>query len=209
MSRNEQKVHTRQRILEAAGRGFRRSGFGGIGVDGLAKEAGVTSGAFYVHFSSKEAAFKEAVLAGIDELRKAVESLRETHGPEWIVALIDFYLGYKRVCELGDSCTLQSLTAEVGRADDHVKAAIEVSMTTLARAIADGLPGSSAPERLDRAWALLAVLSGGVTLARAVDDSSVSESIATAIRKAALDIAQDSDASPKTSAQRIVKLPPP
>ena len=47
------KEGARTRILDAAGRGFRRLGFGGIGVDGLAKEAGVTSGAFYGHFPSK------------------------------------------------------------------------------------------------------------------------------------------------------------
>ena len=45
MSRSEKKQETRQRILDAAGRGFRKGGYDGIGVDGLAKQAGVTSGA--------------------------------------------------------------------------------------------------------------------------------------------------------------------
>ena len=62
--REEQKKLTRQRIVDAAGRGFRRGGYGGIGVDGLAKEAGMTSGAFYVHFDSKKAAFRESMLQG-------------------------------------------------------------------------------------------------------------------------------------------------
>jgi TetR/AcrR family transcriptional repressor of nem operon len=188
VSRTEQKVQTRQRILNAAARGFRKGGFGGVGVDGLAKEAGVTSGAFYVHFSSKEAAFKEAVLTGIDELRLAVESLRETHGPKWIETLVDFYLGYKRVCDLGDSCALQSLIPEVGRADAHVKAAVEAHLNDLVKVVADGLPGAGAEDRLDRARALLALLSGGVSLARAVQDESASEAIGAAVRRAALDI---------------------
>lgn len=186
MSRTEQKVQTRQRILDAAGRGFRKGGFGGVGVDGLAKAAGVTSGAFYVHFSSKEAAFKEAVLAGIDELRVAVESLREAHGSGWVETFVDFYLSYKRVCDLGDSCALQSLIPEVGRADEQIKAAVEVRMDSLAHAIADGLPEGGPRARMDRAWALMALLSGGVTLARATQDAAASEAIASAIRKAAL-----------------------
>ena len=72
MSRSDQKLQTRQRILEAAGRGFRKGGFGGVGVDGLAKEAGVTSGAFYVHFGSKAQAFSESVVYGMTVLKDGV-----------------------------------------------------------------------------------------------------------------------------------------
>jgi TetR/AcrR family transcriptional regulator, transcriptional repressor for nem operon len=183
------KEQAKARILAAVGRGFRKRGYGGIGVDGLAKEAEVTSGALYGHFASKEAAFKEAVVAGIDELRQGIEALRAEHGAKWIEAFVDFYLGHKRVCELGESCALQSLTPEVQRADSATKAAFEAEMSRVARAVADGLSGASAAGRLQRAWALLAVLSGGVTLARAVNDQTVANGIAAAIRKAAVEAA--------------------
>jgi AcrR family transcriptional regulator len=180
------REEAKARILAAIGRGFRKRGYGGIGVDGLAKEAAVTSGALYGHFPSKEAAFKEAVIAGIDELREGIEALRAEHGADWIEIFVDFYLGYKRTCDLGDSCTLQSLTPEVQRADDETKTAFETRMIGVARAVADGLPGTKAADRLQRAWALLAILSGGVTLARAVSDPAASDAIAAAVRKAAL-----------------------
>jgi TetR/AcrR family transcriptional regulator, transcriptional repressor for nem operon len=183
------KQQAKARILAAVGRGFRKRGYGGIGVDGLAKEAEVTSGALYGHFPSKEAAFKEAVVAGIDELRQGIEALRAEHGATWVDAFVDFYLGHKRVCELGESCALQSLTPEVQRADSATKAAFEAEMSLVARAVADGLSGASAAGRLQRAWALLAVLSGGVTLARAVNDQTVANGIAAAIRKAAVEAA--------------------
>jgi TetR/AcrR family transcriptional regulator, transcriptional repressor for nem operon len=183
------KQQAKARILAAVGRGFRKRGYGGIGVDGLAKEAEVTSGALYGHFASKEAAFKEAVVAGIDELRQGIEALRAEHGAKWVEAFIDFYLGHKRVCELGESCALQSLTPEVQRADSATKSAFEAEMSLVARAVADGLSGASAAGRLQRAWALLAVLSGGVTLARAVNDQAVANGIAAAIRKAAVAVA--------------------
>ena len=50
----EYKQLVRRKMVDAAGRGFRKNGYGGLGVDGLAKEAGVTSGAFYGHFKSKD-----------------------------------------------------------------------------------------------------------------------------------------------------------
>jgi TetR/AcrR family transcriptional regulator, transcriptional repressor for nem operon len=183
------KQQAKARILAAIGRGFRKRGYGGIGVDGLAKEAEVTSGALYGHFASKEAAFKEAVVAGIDELRQGIEALRAEHGAKWVEAFVDFYLGHKRVCELGESCALQSLTPEVQRADSATKSAFEAEMSLVARAVADGLSGASAAGRLQRAWALLAVLSGGVTLARAVNDQTVANGIAAAVRKAAVEAA--------------------
>ena len=68
-----QKEAGRARILLSAGRAFRSHGFGGCGVDGLAKGAHVTSGAFYAHFKSKADAFREAVVAGMADLRRGVE----------------------------------------------------------------------------------------------------------------------------------------
>ena len=180
------REEARARILAAVGRGFRKRGYGGIGVDGLAREAAVTSGALYGHFASKEAAFKEAVIAGLDELRGGIEALRAEHGAKWIEVFVDFYLGYKRTCELGDSCTLQSLTPEVQRSDSETKTAYEARMKGVADAVADGLSGADAADRAQRAWALLAILTGGVTLARAVEDQATSDTIAAAVRKTAL-----------------------
>jgi AcrR family transcriptional regulator len=180
------REEAKARILAAVGRGFRKRGYGGIGVDGLAKEAAVTSGALYGHFPSKEAAFKESVIAGLDELRAGIEATRAKHGVKWIEIFVDFYLGYKRTCELGDSCTLQSLTPEVQRSDSETKTAYEARMKQVAQAVADGLSGVDAVDRLQRAWALLAILTGGVTLARAVEDQATSDTIAAAVRKTAL-----------------------
>jgi hypothetical protein len=53
-------------------------------------------------------------------------------------------------------------------------------------AVAEGLPGRSRKDKRARAWALLAILSGGVTMARAVADKDVSAAIASACRVAAL-----------------------
>jgi AcrR family transcriptional regulator len=176
-------------MVAAAGRGFRKRGFGGIGVDGLAKEADVTSGAFYGHFASKEAAFEEAVATGLDELEAAIMSFRESYRGDWVRKFVDFYLKDKRVCDLSDGCALQTLTPEVGRTDGTVKATFETRMVRIVEAVADGLAGSSPKDRTDRAWSLLSILSGGVTLARAVGNPKLAAGIAASLRKAALDAA--------------------
>ena len=104
------KEESRARILNSAARGFRAQGFSGLGVDGIAKAAGVTSGAFYAHFPSKAAAFREAVAMGMAGLREGIVRFRQTAGAKWRQAFIDFYLGDRRTCDIGESCALQALS---------------------------------------------------------------------------------------------------
>lgn len=180
------KEEARSNILSAAGRGFRRLGYGGIGVDGLAKEAGVTSGAFYGHFPSKADAFKAAAVAGLVELREAIEHLRATEGHSWLEKFVDFYMSVRRTCELGESCALQSMTPEVARADPDTKAAYETEMVRVVDAVAQGLSRGTLTARRKSAWAILAMLSGGVTLARSIEDPKLGTQIAAGVKSAVL-----------------------
>lgn len=183
------KQESLARIVEAAGRGFRKQGFGGIGVDGLAREAGVTHGAFYGHFRSKSEAFKAAVVAGLKQLSDGIVAQREQYGAGWVAPFVEFYLGYKRTCDLGDACTVPVLSPEIERADLATRAAYETELRRVVEALAAGLPEGSDGEKEARAWVLMALLSGGVTLARAVPTAELSEAISKAVTGAALRIA--------------------
>lgn len=188
------KAEARARMVAAAGRGFRRKGFGGIGVDGLAKEAQVTSGAFYGHFPSKEAAFGEAVVAGINDLRSGVAFMQQTHADGWLEPFVDFYLTEKLTCDLSESCAAQSLTPEVARADDELKHRFQEGMRTVVEQIASGFRGESQQRRREKAWTLISILTGAVTMARAVPDPSIRGIVVNGARTAALGLAhQESD----------------
>ena len=182
----EHKEEARSKILSAAGRGFRRLGYGGIGVDGLAKEAGVTSGAFYGHFPSKAEAFKAAALAGLVELREGLEHLRATEGDGWLEKFVDFYMSVRRTCDLSESCALQSLSPEMARADRDAKIAYEAEMVKVVDIVAQGLGDGTLSSRRKSAWAILAMLSGGVTLARSVEDPKLGAQIASGVKAAVL-----------------------
>lgn len=172
------KDESRARILSSAGRGFRRLGYGGLGVDGLAREAGVTSGAFYSHFTSKAEAFRAAVVAGMQELRRGLGLLHETAGPDWRQGLVDFYLTRRMECDIGESCVLQNLTGEVARADDATREAFTKELDEVFTAAA------AASDRAE-AIALLALLTGAVSMGRAVTDDALRKEIIVATRKAA------------------------
>lgn len=173
-------------ILDAMGRGFRKHGYAGIGVDGLAKAAGVTSGAFYSHFGSKDGAFEVALTAGLDEVIEAIPKFQSEHGSNWVTAFAEYYLGKPHLTDLECGCAMASLTPEVVRFGARVHAAFEKKMNTIVDLVGNGLAGSSEQDRRTRAWAMLGVLIGGINVTRAMKSTKASEEVAEAIRTAAI-----------------------
>lgn len=186
----EQKEQTRERIIAAAGRSFRKGGYSGIGVDGLAKEAGVTSGAFYGHFSSKEEAFKEAIKSGLNELKEGLEKFQAMYGEKWIEPFVDFYLGDKLTCDLAEACSMPTLTPEVTRSNLAIRETYQTQVSKVIETITNALPQENSIERKQKAWAFISLLSGGVTIVRALADEEISKDAIKAIKIAAIAIAE-------------------
>ncbi|VAW67918.1 Transcriptional regulator, AcrR family [hydrothermal vent metagenome] len=183
------KQETRKRILDAASQGFRRSGYAGIGVDGIAKAAGVTSGAFYAHFGSKDNTFRAALEFGLDEVIEALPKFQNESGEEWVKDFVDYYIGKAHRKDLACGCAMTTLSPEVVRADPKIHSVYETRMKKIVNLLADGLEGSSRDECISRAWGLLAVLTGGLTMARAVKTSKSAEEIAASICIVAISVA--------------------
>jgi TetR/AcrR family transcriptional repressor of nem operon len=183
----ESSSKARERLIEAAGRGFRTGGFGGTGVDGLAKEAGLTSGAFYTHFASKTEAFRLALHEGFEFFQRGIATLREQAGKNWLPALVNHYFKERMEVDLCEACVLPSLTADATRADDATRIAYEADLQKLAETLATGMPGKGATER---SWTLLALFAGGASIARAVKDKTIRATILGSVRESALKVCE-------------------
>ncbi len=175
------KEETRRKVIEAAGRGIRQHGYTGIGVDGLAKAAGVTSGAFYSHFGSKGGAFDVALAVGLDEVIDGVMKFQNKHGADWVKAFAEYYLSKSHQGDLEKGCAMATLTPDVVRASSKVHAAYEKKMTQIVDLMSSGLAGGSDQDRRGRAWALLGILIGGINVARAMKNIKTSDEVADAI----------------------------
>jgi AcrR family transcriptional regulator len=191
------KQLTRKRMLDAASQSFRSGGYAGIGVDGIAKAAGVTSGAFYAHFGSKDNAFSSVLNAGLDEVLEALPKLQSESGSGWVNAFVEYYMGRTHREDLAGGCAMTTLSPEVVRAGPELHAAYEAKMRKIADLVADGLKGHSRDERLSRAWAMLGILIGGLTMARAVKTGKAAEEISAAIRSAAVSVAGNTRRKPE------------
>jgi TetR/AcrR family transcriptional repressor of nem operon len=176
------KGESRKQLLATAGRAFRAKGFAGVGVDGLVKGSGVTSGAFYGHFQSKAEAFRLVVAEGLRRLKDAVARGRTRGGSSWLAAFGESYLGVAHRRDVAGGCALPSLSVEVGRADKATKEVYEAELLAVADLVAVGLGGDAAVAR-EKAWVVLSLLAGGVILCRAVANPEVANDIAAALQR--------------------------
>jgi len=189
MAKGEKKIETRKRIIEAASQSFRSHGYAGIGVDGIAKAAGVTSGAFYSHMGSKDAAFEIALKASLDEVITAIPVFQKDYAERWVEEFASYYLSHNHREDLAGGCAMTTLSPEVVRSGPELHAVYEGKMKRIVELIANGLLGDSRDDCLHRAWSLLGLLTGGLTITRAVKSTKTAKNIATAIKISAVSVA--------------------
>ncbi|MBV9859244.1 MAG: TetR/AcrR family transcriptional regulator [Alphaproteobacteria bacterium] len=178
----EQKEKTRLEILDVAGRVFRERGYDGIGVDGVAAEAQLTSGALYKHFRSKSALFREVLRLGLVRLAAGINRFQQQGRADWLPLLADWYMSAAHRADLGKGCALPSLSPEVVKADSETRSLYQEGLLAAVTALMRAPPFRDAKDGRQHAWATLALLAGGVTLSRAVADPALADEIASAVR---------------------------
>jgi TetR/AcrR family transcriptional repressor of nem operon len=189
MTKVNKKQETRKRIINAASQGFRINGYAGIGVDGIAKKAGVTSGAFYAHLGSKNGAFEAGLSSGLDEVIAAIPDFQRKYGEKWIRVFSVYYLGQEHRDNLSCGCAMTTLSPEVVRSNADIHVLYEKKMVDIVELMAQGFEGTSFEECISRAWVVLGILIGGLTIARAVGSIETAELVASSIINAAINAA--------------------
>jgi TetR/AcrR family transcriptional regulator, transcriptional repressor for nem operon len=171
----EHKQATRRRIIEAAGRRLKRDGIDGSGVATLMADAGLTNGAFYAHFTSKEDLVATAVA---DQLRTQSESLGAVApGRAGVEQIVRTYLSPEHRDNPEDGCPAAALLDEIGRRTDTTKQAF----TDGALAVIDDIAARLAPHdpRSVRATTLsiYALMVGTLQLSRALTDRQLADEV--------------------------------
>jgi AcrR family transcriptional regulator len=171
----DQKRATRRRILEAAGRRFKQDGIDGAGVAAVMSDAGLTNGAFYAHFASKEDLVANVL---VDQLRAQRESF-DAQSPDraGLEAFIRAYLSPQHRDESADGCPSAALLDEIARRPDATRQAFTGELLATIDDIAARL-GPADPEtaRTD-ALTLFALMLGTLQLARALADRDLSDQL--------------------------------
>lgn len=186
----EHKELTRKKILDAAANRFRAQGYDGLGIDALARAAGVTNGAFYGHFTSKAEAFRQVADDGLRELADGVREFQAKGGAAWLGDFARYYLSDHKLDCAEALCAVPAFGPEAVRAPDATRAAFATGLTQVVEAMAHGLPQLPEAERAVRAWAMLATLAGGVTVLRLVPEGTARAPMVDALVRSVLGLAQ-------------------
>jgi len=160
-----------EQIVKEASRLFRERGFENVSVGEVMKAAGLTHGAFYAHFGSKEELQTAAVAYGQEV---SLGRLQRSKGKTTKGSFADRYLSRRHRDNPGDGCTMAALAQEVARSTPELKAAFEQGLENMLSA-----EGGDRKEAIFRAAAMM----GGVVLARAVQDPRLSEEILKSVRQ--------------------------
>lgn len=168
----DQVAKHRARILEAAGRLFRQRGFDGVSVAEIMKEAGLTHGAFYGYFPSKEALIAEAAAQALAPATKYVPAAQYA----------DTYLSTRHRDNRAGGCMFAGLGSEAVRGSDDLRHAMTEALQRQIDRFAAESEGRTEKERRRAAIATWSSMVGAVLLARLVDDESLSKEILTETR---------------------------
>jgi TetR/AcrR family transcriptional regulator, transcriptional repressor for nem operon len=178
------KEATHKRIVEAAIRAIRRSGYSGTGVANIMKDAGLTHGGFYAHFSSREAMLAEAAdRAGAEAVAMSASIAAGAPPEQALASLARAYLSKEQLENDAMWCPVVALGSEIPRQAPEVRRAatrrIKEMIDLIARQSSDwGQPGA-----YDRSLVTVATMVGTLLLARAVDDPNLSDALREATLK--------------------------
>jgi AcrR family transcriptional regulator len=183
-ARAASKEASHERIVSAAARAIRRSGFNGTGVADIMKEAGLTHGAFYAHFESREAMLAEAAnLACTQLLATAADAVASSPPEQALATLLRVYLSREHRAQIELGCPLAALGSETPRQAPEVRRVTTRYIKEMTDLIGRQLPDWGQPGAHERALVAVATMTGTLLLARAVDEPALSDALCQAALK--------------------------
>jgi TetR/AcrR family transcriptional repressor of nem operon len=153
-------------ILEKVLAILKKHGRSGAGINKLMEQAGLTTGALYSHFKSKDEMFAQAVCHDLKKLEISLTNIFEEEGPNAFKVMIERHLSEENLLNVSNSCVFTSLSTDMQRSKASHRAAYELIMLRIYKLMADHFKSGSSSERMAKATNLYSSLIGTLGLAR-------------------------------------------
>lgn len=170
-----QAEENRQTVINVASRLFREHGFDGIGLKDLMEAAGLTQGAFYKQFASKEDLAVQASKRALESASCRWTSAATANPDDPLGAVIGFYLSAGHRTERPDGCPIVALGSDAARHGAEVKASFETGVRTYLEALERLISETRGEEFKSKAMAILSLMVGALTLSRVVNDPELAQ----------------------------------
>jgi TetR/AcrR family transcriptional regulator, transcriptional repressor for nem operon len=181
------KETTREHIIDVASAQFRENGVAAVGLAGIMSAAGLTNGAFYTHFESKEDLVRAVLLHALT--RREARLRANLEGNAGLEATIRDYLSARHRDGARTGCPTAALVAEIARHPKQTRDAFTGKICEIIDLIAAQIGKGSPAERRKKAIAAYGMMVGSLQLARAVNDRKLSDEILANAVDAALKLA--------------------
>ncbi|MFL5814361.1 MAG: TetR/AcrR family transcriptional regulator [Bdellovibrionia bacterium] len=169
-----EKEKLRRTILDQAIAYFKKHGRSGSGTEDIMKRIGLTRGALYSHFKSKDDFFAQSVCHDLGQLEESLKARFQKDSTTALKSIIVDHLSEKSLVEIENSCAFTSLSSDMQRCKATHRALYEDYMIRIydlfSKALQDQFPEDSPEENHDRALNLYSSLVGTLTMARTMKD---------------------------------------
>src|ERR1044072_1978011 len=181
-----QAAENRQAVIDAASRLFRERGFDGIGLKDLMEAAGLTQGAFYKQFGSKDDLVAQASERALEGAIQRWFAAAEANPKDPLGAVIALYLSMAHREERGGGCHVVARGADAARQGSEVKASFEGGIRKYLDLTGEWVGRPKGEETTDKAMAVLSTMVGAMVLSRAVNNKRLSKRFLQAAAKTVL-----------------------
>ena len=181
-----QAEENRQTVINVASRLFREHGFDGIGLKDLMEGAGLTQGAFYKQFASKEDLAAHASRRAMERAFNRFSAAGAANPDDPLGAAIALYLSTEHREERMDGCPVVALGSDAARQSVGVKASFEAGIRKYLETLEGLVGGANGEDATDRAMATFSTMVGALTLSRAVNDERLAKRFLQAAAKSVM-----------------------
>lgn len=171
----QQAEENRQTVIDVASRLFREHGFDGIGLKDLMAGAGLTQGAFYKQFESKDDLAAQASRRALESASGRWSAAAQSNPEDPLSAVVDFYLSAGHRAERMDGCPVVALGSDAARQGPDVKASFEAGIKEYLDMLGGWFGKADGDEQGSKAMVVLSTMVGAVLLSRAVNDEQMSK----------------------------------
>ena len=184
------KDTTRAHIIEVASAQFREHGVAASGLAGIMSAAGLTNGAFYAHFDSKEDLVRAVLLDAFGQRQGRLRA--DLENKAGLETTVRNYLSARHRDAAGAGCPTAALVAEIARHPKQTRGAFTGKASEIIDLIAAQIDRGTPAERRKRAMAAYSMMVGALQLARAVNDRKLSDEMLENAADAVLRLANES-----------------
>jgi len=149
-----------------------------VAIADLMRALNLTHGGFYRHFASKEDLFVEGLAKGFEEVAERLVHAAEQGPPgSELRNIIERYLSPEHCANAAEGCPLAALASEIARHPRASRVRFDRAIHDCMSMFAKFLPGSTEGERQRNCAVLFSGMAGALSLARAVADEGMRQSI--------------------------------